>query len=102
MNRVGKPRRRLSCTIVLGFHFLYSLLFCLWCVFPLTVTQKVRKNGEACHTIDYIFVSEGVQVKSCLSIPDKQTLPRERIPSWVYPSDHLSIGADVLLWPEKV
>jgi len=66
---------------------------------PAYTTCKVRKKGEACHTIDYIFLSNGAQVTSCLSIPEYSTLPTERIPTWSYPSDHLSIGADVLLWP---
>jgi nocturnin len=65
---------------------------------PAFTTCKVRKNGESCHTIDYIFVSNGVRVTSCLSMPTYESLPKERIPTWSYPSDHLSIGADVNLW----
>tara|TARA_B110000090_G_C13155396_1_gene359371 strand:- start:129 stop:551 length:423 start_codon:yes stop_codon:yes gene_type:complete len=64
---------------------------------PEYTTCKVRKDGEACHTIDYIFVSKSIQVIKCLSIPKRSELPTERIPSWGYPSDHLSIGADLEL-----
>ena len=66
---------------------------------PAFTTCKVRKKGESCHTIDYIFVSNGAHVTSCLSVPTRESLPKERIPTWSYPSDHLSIGADVNLWP---
>ena len=66
---------------------------------PKYTTCKIRKDSESCHTIDYIFVSDNVQVTGCLSIPEYDSLPKEKLPSWSYPSDHLSIGVDVNLWP---
>ena len=36
-----------------------SYFLCNGCE-PVYTTCKVRKNGEACHTIDYIFVSNDI------------------------------------------
>ena len=62
---------------------------------PEYTTCKVRKQ-ETCHTIDYIWVPEDTVILSKLEIPDKSSLPDCRLPCFEYPSDHLSIGCDVL------
>jgi nocturnin len=63
---------------------------------PEYTTCKVRKNGEACHTIDYIFIPNDAVSLSNLEIPDISSLPESRLPGFCYPSDHLAIGCDVL------
>jgi len=64
---------------------------------PEYTTCKVRENGEACHTIDYIWVPKAAQVLGVLGIPDYDSLPKCKLPCFEYPSDHLSIAADVVL-----
>ena len=63
---------------------------------PEYTTCKIRKNGEACHTIDYIFIPNDAVALSNLEIPSIDSLPKSRLPGFAYPSDHLSIGCDVL------
>lgn len=63
---------------------------------PRYTTCKIRKNGETCRTIDYIFIPNDSVALSQLEIPDVESLPSSRLPGFCYPSDHLSIGCDVL------
>ena len=58
-------------------------------------TCKIRKNGEICHTIDYIFIPVDAIALSTLDIPERSSLPESRLPGYSYPSDHLAIGCDV-------
>ena len=63
---------------------------------PPYTTCKIRKNGETCHTIDYIFIPVDSIALSTLEIPELSSLPESRLPGYSYPSDHLAIGCDVL------
>ena len=64
---------------------------------PAYTTCKERKTGVACHTIDYIMVPRSTAVEALLSIPAVEELSPGMLPNWDYPSDHLSIGADLAL-----
>jgi nocturnin len=64
---------------------------------PQYTTCKIRQEGhENCHTIDYIWVPNSSKVVSMLEIPNREALPPCRLPCVEYPSDHLSIGCDVV------
>lgn len=57
---------------------------------PYTTFKKREK--EICRTIDYIWVSNDIQVRELLEIPPTEVFP-DRLPCKNYPSDHLSIIA---------
>jgi nocturnin len=64
---------------------------------PAYTTCKERKAGVACHTIDYILVPRSTAVEALLSVPPLADLSPGMLPNWNYPSDHLAIGADLVL-----
>ncbi|KAI8797927.1 nocturnin-like [Biomphalaria glabrata] len=70
---------------------------------PPYTTWKVRsgksgKNEEACHTIDYIFYTEkNIKCVKLLKLPTAEQIGPGRLPSYSYPSDHLSLAADFIL-----
>ncbi|XP_033112060.1 nocturnin-like isoform X2 [Anneissia japonica] len=65
---------------------------------PDYTTWKIRKNGEQCHTIDYMwYTKEGLAVKRLLHIPTGEEIGKDRLPSETYPSDHLSLVCDFLV-----
>jgi nocturnin len=58
---------------------------------PAWTTWKVRADGEKKRTIDYIWHSAQLQATACLMIPADEDVGDGRLPSWQYPSDHLSL-----------
>ncbi|XP_045205264.2 nocturnin-like [Mercenaria mercenaria] len=65
---------------------------------PKYTTWKIRPKGEECHTIDYIWYSnKGLKVKSVLDVASEEEIGKNRLPSFKYPSDHLSLVCDFLV-----
>ncbi|KAK3100780.1 hypothetical protein FSP39_025205 [Pinctada imbricata] len=67
---------------------------------PPFTTWQVRGsymgNKETCVAIDYIFFSKDhFRVKSVLDIPSEREIGQKRLPSLLYPSDHLSLVCDL-------
>jgi len=62
---------------------------------PKYTTWKRRPKGEICRVIDYILSSEApeLRVSALLDLPDDFIMPEERLPTYSYPSDHLSLMA---------
>ena len=60
-------------------------------------TWKKRGASEVKHTIDYIFHSSGLQPTSVLAPPAVDDLEEARLPGIRYPSDHLSIMAEIII-----
>jgi endonuclease/exonuclease/phosphatase family metal-dependent hydrolase len=59
-------------------------------------TWKKRGELEVRHVIDYIFFEQAkFKVSSTLSAPLISELPPHRLPCLAYPSDHLSIAAEL-------
>ncbi len=57
-------------------------------------TWKVRNSGEVRRTIDYLFFGpEKLRPAAVLSPPALALIDPNRLPSWRYPSDHLSLMA---------
>ena len=53
---------------------------------------------ELCKTVDYIWYTEkGFKVKSVLNMASEEEIGPGRLPSFSYPSDHLSQVADMVL-----
>lgn len=64
---------------------------------PKYTTWKVR-DTEVCRTIDYIwYTKKGLKVKSILNMPSEDEIGKGRLPSFRYPSDHLSLVCDMIL-----
>lgn len=68
---------------------------------PKYTTWKIRGsptgNVENCKTIDYIWHSKHFRVKAVLDIPKDEDLGENKLPSWSFPSDHLSLVCDLQL-----
>uniref|UniRef100_A0A672TF59 Nocturnin n=1 Tax=Sinocyclocheilus grahami TaxID=75366 RepID=A0A672TF59_SINGR len=63
---------------------------------PPYTTWKIRPSGESCSTLDYIWYSErAFQVDAVLKIPSEEQIGPDRLPSYHYPSDHLSLVCDL-------
>ena len=60
-------------------------------------TWKIRETGEQKSTLDYIFHSGGIQASATLDMPTEQQVGKDRLPSLAFPSDHLSMVADLTL-----
>ncbi|CAM9306325.1 unnamed protein product [Choristocarpus tenellus] len=66
-------------------------------------TWKIRPKSEAVdtieskHCIDYIWVSEGVEVAQESTMPTGEALGPPRAPSYVYPSDHFALAVKLQL-----
>ena len=58
-------------------------------------TDKIRPNGRTVHTIDYIFHGQDVKVQSVWRVPNPSVIPASRLPCREYPSDHLSLCAEL-------
>ncbi|MCA8921980.1 MAG: endonuclease/exonuclease/phosphatase family protein [Planctomycetes bacterium] len=58
---------------------------------PDWTTWKVRADGEVCRTIDYVFCGGPLRPTAVLEPPPRAAIEPERLPSWRYPSDHLSL-----------
>ena len=60
-------------------------------------TWKIRKEGEKKGTIDYIFVrSSALEAHRVFLVPEDSIVPECRYPSLEYPSDHISMAADII------
>lgn len=63
---------------------------------PQYTTWKIREEGEQCQTLDYIFYTKNkLQVNAVLDFPNAGDIGETRLPSLVYPSDHLSLVCDL-------
>ncbi|XP_072351676.1 nocturnin isoform X1 [Scyliorhinus torazame] len=59
---------------------------------PPFTTWKIRTSGESCHTLDYIWYSQrAFCVNRLLNLPTEEQIGPNRLPSFHYPSDHLSL-----------
>uniref|UniRef100_A0AAV2LPF5 Nocturnin n=2 Tax=Knipowitschia caucasica TaxID=637954 RepID=A0AAV2LPF5_KNICA len=62
---------------------------------PAYTTWKVRPSGECCSTLDYIWYgSDSLRVEAALQMPTEEQIGPNRLPSFNYPSDHLSLVCD--------
>ncbi|KAM9398258.1 nocturnin-like isoform 1-T1 [Salvelinus alpinus] len=62
---------------------------------PAYTTWKIRPTGECCTTLDYIWYSrEAFSVDAVLDMPTEEQIGPNRLPSYNYPSDHLSLVCD--------
>jgi nocturnin len=62
---------------------------------PEYTTWKVRSDGEAKSTLDYVFYSKRtLNVDAVLDFPSGESMGEGRLPSLKYPSDHLSLVCD--------
>lgn len=65
---------------------------------PSYTTWKIREEGEVCHTIDYVFYSQdNMKVEAVLNFPNDEQIGQDRVPSFLYPSDHFSLVCDFKL-----
>jgi len=58
-------------------------------------TWKIRDSGEEKHVLDYIFHSPGLKTTAVLEPPSQEEVGDDRLPSLTFPSDHLSLVADI-------
>ena len=64
---------------------------------PKYTTWKIR-DTEVCRTIDYIwYTKKGFKVKSVLNMASEEEIGAEALPSFRYPSDHLSQVCDMII-----
>ncbi|XP_013370703.1 PREDICTED: nocturnin [Chinchilla lanigera] len=62
---------------------------------PPYTTWKIRTSGECRHTLDYIWYSQhALSVRSALDLLTEEQIGPNRLPSFNYPSDHLSLVCD--------
>ncbi|XP_068126076.1 nocturnin isoform X2 [Hyperolius riggenbachi] len=62
---------------------------------PPYTTWKIRTTGECCNTLDYIWYSQhALKVNAALKMPTEEQIGPNRLPSFTYPSDHLSLVCD--------
>ncbi|KAF7663151.1 hypothetical protein LDENG_00216860 [Lucifuga dentata] len=62
---------------------------------PEYTTWKIRPTGECCTTLDYIWYSHNkLSVEAVLDMPTEEEIGPNRLPSFNYPSDHLSLMCD--------
>ncbi|KAK2815650.1 hypothetical protein Q5P01_026117 [Channa striata] len=62
---------------------------------PEYTTWKIRPTGECCTTLDYIWYSKDMlRVDAVLDMPTEDQIGPNRLPSFSYPSDHLSLVCD--------
>ncbi|KAM8910085.1 nocturnin isoform 2-T2 [Spinachia spinachia] len=87
--------RRFSSS-ALGLNSAYKLLSSNGETEPAYTSWKIRPSGESCGTLDYIWYShEALSVQRLLDIPTEEQIGPDRLPSYHYPSDHLSLLCDV-------
>ncbi|XP_010900483.3 nocturnin isoform X2 [Esox lucius] len=80
----------------LGLDSAYKLLSADGQTEPAYTTWKIRPSGESCSTLDYIWYSHrAFAVDTLLDIPTEEQIGPDRLPSYHYPSDHLSLICDV-------
>ncbi|XP_072040257.1 nocturnin-like [Amphiura filiformis] len=79
----------------LNFKSAYKLLDGEATKEPAYTTWKIRPAGDVCHTIDYMWYTYSkLAPVSLLSIPTEDAIGPNRLPSYGYPSDHLSLVCD--------
>ncbi|XP_053114552.1 nocturnin isoform X3 [Hemicordylus capensis] len=62
---------------------------------PPYTTWKIRPSGECRHTLDYIWYSQhALKVNAALNLLTEEQIGPNRLPSFNYPSDHLSLVCD--------
>lgn len=62
---------------------------------PEYTSWKIRPTGECCTTLDYIWYSRNMlRVNAVLDLPTEEQIGPNRLPSFSYPSDHLSLVCD--------
>ncbi|KAM3612748.1 uncharacterized protein V6R79_013806 [Siganus canaliculatus] len=87
--------RRFSSS-TLGLNSAYKLLSSDRQTEPAYTTWKIRPSGESCSTLDYIWYSHNALCVECLlDIPTEEQIGPDRLPSYNYPSDHLSLLCDI-------
>lgn len=80
----------------LGLNSAYKLLSSDGQTEPAYTTWKIRPSGESCSTLDYIWYSHNALSVDCLlDIPTEEQIGPDRLPSYHYPSDHLSLVCDL-------
>ncbi|XP_071769706.2 nocturnin isoform X1 [Centroberyx gerrardi] len=80
----------------LGLDSAYKLLSSDGQTEPAYTTWKIRPSGESCSTLDYIWYShDALSVETLLDLPTEEQIGPDRLPSYHYPSDHLSLLCDV-------
>ena len=61
---------------------------------PEFTTWKIRPDKEVEHTIDFVWYTPNLSVTGCLKVPERDSVPANRLPCFQYPSDHLSLVFD--------
>lgn len=80
----------------LGLNSAYTLLSSDRQTEPAYTTWKIRPSGESCSTLDYIwYTHDALSVDCLLDIPTEEQIGPDRLPSYHYPSDHLSLLCDI-------
>lgn len=80
----------------LGLNSAYKLLSSDGQTEPAYTTWKIRPSGESCSTLDYIwYTHDALNVECLLDIPTEEQIGPDRLPSYHYPSDHLSLLCDI-------
>ncbi|XP_056143083.1 nocturnin [Lampris incognitus] len=80
----------------LGLDSAYKLLSSDGQTEPAYTTWKIRPSGESCSTLDYIWYTQNaLSVETLLDLPTEEQIGPDRLPSYHYPSDHLSLLCDV-------
>ncbi|KAL7394774.1 hypothetical protein ABVT39_003830 [Epinephelus coioides] len=80
----------------LGLNSAYKLLSRDGQTEPAYTTWKIRPSGESCSTLDYIwYTHDALSVECLLDIPTEEQIGPDRLPSYHYPSDHLSLLCDI-------
>lgn len=79
----------------LGLDSAYKMLSRDGSAEPDYTTWKIRPSGECCTTLDYIWYSrDSLRVDAVLELPTEEQIGLNRLPSFSYPSDHLSLVCD--------
>ncbi|KAM6440158.1 nocturnin isoform 1-T1 [Liasis olivaceus] len=79
----------------LNLNSAYKLLSTDGLTEPPYTTWKIRPSGECRHTLDYIWYSQhALKVDAALNLLTEEQIGPNRLPSFNYPSDHLSLVCD--------
>lgn len=82
-------------TSLLGLDSAYKKLSQDGSTEPEYTTWKIRPTGECCSTLDYIwYAKDSLRVQAVLDMPTEEQIGPNRLPSFNYPSDHLSLVCD--------
>lgn len=80
----------------LGLNSAYKLLSSDRQTEPAYTTWKIRPSGESRSTLDYIwYTGDSLSVEQLLNIPTEEQIGPDRLPSYHYPSDHISLLCDL-------